>query len=339
MHHHAPGAGARRCVTQQMDRAVGASGWRTRRSSRAGAASPLTSPSRTSFTCAWCAPSMRTATSFPLTPQRHGRCREWWQCGPRPIFPTCRRSIFARGRSRRSRLIASRCSRASGCATSGEPVAAVFARGSLHRRGRCRSRHHGGRGACRRCSTADAEPGEFIVRPRHRSRHYPSGLRRRGGGVKSAAHVVVELEAHQRPPFRRAVGDARRDRPLRRFPRHSGIARRCQGAAPEQGPDRAHARPRAVMRALHESHVGGGFGIRGELYPEDVLVCVAAMRFDRPVKWIEDRREHLSPPTIRATSTTAFAPASTTRAHPRHRRHLLSRPRCLCAHPRRPRRA
>ena len=42
-----------------------------------------------------------------------------------------------------------------------------------------------------------------------------------------------------------------------------------------------------------ESHVGGGFGIRGELYPEDVLVCVAAMRFERPVKWIEDRREHL----------------------------------------------
>jgi carbon-monoxide dehydrogenase large subunit/6-hydroxypseudooxynicotine dehydrogenase subunit gamma len=43
----------------------------------------------------------------------------------------------------------------------------------------------------------------------------------------------------------------------------------------------------------YESHVGGGFGIRGELYPEDVLVCVAAMRLDRPVKWIEDRREHL----------------------------------------------
>jgi carbon-monoxide dehydrogenase large subunit len=43
----------------------------------------------------------------------------------------------------------------------------------------------------------------------------------------------------------------------------------------------------------YESHVGGGFGIRGELYPEDVLVCVAAMRLGRPVKWIEDRREHL----------------------------------------------
>jgi CO/xanthine dehydrogenase Mo-binding subunit len=44
---------------------------------------------------------------------------------------------------------------------------------------------------------------------------------------------------------------------------------------------------------LHEGHVGGGFGIRGELYPEDVLVCLAALRLDRPVKWIEDRREHL----------------------------------------------
>ncbi len=44
---------------------------------------------------------------------------------------------------------------------------------------------------------------------------------------------------------------------------------------------------------VHESHVGGGFGIRGEIYPEDVLVCVAARRFNRVVKWIEDRREHL----------------------------------------------
>ena len=44
---------------------------------------------------------------------------------------------------------------------------------------------------------------------------------------------------------------------------------------------------------LHEGHVGGGFGVRGELYPEDVLVCLGALRLGRPVKWIEDRREHL----------------------------------------------
>src|SRR5260221_5077520 len=44
---------------------------------------------------------------------------------------------------------------------------------------------------------------------------------------------------------------------------------------------------------LKEGHVGGGFGIRGELYPEDVLASLAALRLGRPVKWIEDRREHL----------------------------------------------
>ncbi len=43
---------------------------------------------------------------------------------------------------------------------------------------------------------------------------------------------------------------------------------------------------------LFEGHVGGGFGVRGELYPEDVLVCLAALRLGRPVKWIEDRQEH-----------------------------------------------
>ena len=44
---------------------------------------------------------------------------------------------------------------------------------------------------------------------------------------------------------------------------------------------------------LFEGHVGGGFGIRGELYPEDLLVCAAALKFRGPIKWIEDRREHL----------------------------------------------
>ena len=43
----------------------------------------------------------------------------------------------------------------------------------------------------------------------------------------------------------------------------------------------------------HEAHVGGGFGVRGEIYPEDVLVLLAALRLGRPVKWLEDRREHM----------------------------------------------
>jgi len=44
---------------------------------------------------------------------------------------------------------------------------------------------------------------------------------------------------------------------------------------------------------MRETSVGGGFGVRGELYPEDVLVVWAALRLKRPVRWIEDRREHM----------------------------------------------
>jgi carbon-monoxide dehydrogenase large subunit len=42
-----------------------------------------------------------------------------------------------------------------------------------------------------------------------------------------------------------------------------------------------------------ENDVGGGFGVRGEFYPEDFLIPFAARLVGRPVKWIEDRREHL----------------------------------------------
>ena len=42
-----------------------------------------------------------------------------------------------------------------------------------------------------------------------------------------------------------------------------------------------------------ELDVGGGFGSRGEFYPEDFLIPFASRALDRPVKWIEDRREHL----------------------------------------------
>lgn len=42
-----------------------------------------------------------------------------------------------------------------------------------------------------------------------------------------------------------------------------------------------------------ELDVGGGFGVRGEFYPEDFLVPYASRKLNRPVKWIEDRRENL----------------------------------------------
>lgn len=95
--------------------------------------------------------------------------------------------------------------------------------------------------------------------------------------------------------------------------RHTGVPMECRGAigrydeardvlemygaakVPHRNRDtlcRMLNRPASGMH-LFEGHTGGGFGIRGELYPEDVLVCVAAIRLGRPVKWIEDRQEHL----------------------------------------------
>jgi len=37
--------------------------------------------------------------------------------------------------------------------------------------------------------------------------------------------------------------------------------------------------------------VGGGFGVKAVLYPEEVALCLVARRLGRPVKWVEQRRE------------------------------------------------
>jgi CO/xanthine dehydrogenase Mo-binding subunit len=39
--------------------------------------------------------------------------------------------------------------------------------------------------------------------------------------------------------------------------------------------------------------VGGGFGAKLIVYPEDVLIPFLALRFGRPVRWLEDRLEHM----------------------------------------------
>ena len=44
---------------------------------------------------------------------------------------------------------------------------------------------------------------------------------------------------------------------------------------------------------VHAVDAGGGFGVRGEFYPEDYLVPWLALALGRPVKWAEDRAEHL----------------------------------------------
>ena len=139
---------------------------------------------------------------------------------------------------------------------------------------------------------ADAPTGEFEP---GRSTE-PTLIRKEYGDVDAAfraAHAIVELDL--------AVG------------RHSGVPLETRGAIGRYDAARdvlemhgaakvPHWNRDQIARMLgrepssvhlYEGHVGGGFGIRGELYPEDVLVCLAALRLRRPVKWIEDRREHL----------------------------------------------
>jgi carbon-monoxide dehydrogenase large subunit len=44
----------------------------------------------------------------------------------------------------------------------------------------------------------------------------------------------------------------------------------------------------------HAPDVGGSFGVKGQIYPEEAALLIASQIVGRPVKWIEDRAEHLA---------------------------------------------
>lgn len=124
----------------------------------------------------------------------------------------------------------------------------------------------------------------------------PTILRKSYGDVDaafSAAHLVVEAELaigrHSAVPLEPRGAVARYDA-VRDVLELHGVAKlphRNRDAIAQmlgRSPNSVH---------LFEGHVGGGFGVRGELYLEDVLVCLAVLRLGRPVKWIEDRHEHM----------------------------------------------
>ena len=97
-----------------------------------------------------------------------------------------------------------------------------------------------------------------------------------------------------------------------RVPRSAGIPLEPRGILAVPGPEDGGVAiwastqvPHLLQRALAErlrvaAHrvrvvapdVGGGFGTKCSVYPEDVLIPVLAARLRRPVKWIEARREH-----------------------------------------------
>ena len=48
--------------------------------------------------------------------------------------------------------------------------------------------------------------------------------------------------------------------------------------------------PESKVRVLAED-VGGGFGVKGSVFPEEVLTALAALRLKRPVRWVATRSE------------------------------------------------
>ncbi|TDI62987.1 MAG: xanthine dehydrogenase family protein molybdopterin-binding subunit [Alphaproteobacteria bacterium] len=52
--------------------------------------------------------------------------------------------------------------------------------------------------------------------------------------------------------------------------------------------------PGSRFRMQTPAHSGGGFGVKQAIFPYVVLMCLAARHVGRPVKWVEDRLEHLT---------------------------------------------
>ncbi len=48
------------------------------------------------------------------------------------------------------------------------------------------------------------------------------------------------------------------------------------------------------LRMRSPAFSGGGFGVKQAIFPYVVLMCIASCRVGRPVKWVEDRLEHLT---------------------------------------------
>lgn len=143
---------------------------------------------------------------------------------------------------------------------------------------------------------ATADPVQFMPETLPGLLTEPAVIRKSYGDVHEAfakAHHIIELRArvgrHSGVPMetRGALGV---------FDEETGVVT-MYGAAKVPHYNRNAIAAMLSLPAdkvqLSEGHVGGGFGIRGELYPEDVLVCAAALRLRRPIKWVEDRKEHL----------------------------------------------
>ena len=126
-------------------------------------------------------------------------------------------------------------------------------------------------------------------------------------------NVVDRLETHRGDAARAMASAPYRVRESFAVQRHTGVPMETRGLTASYDPGTRVLNLFGVAKVPHfnrrvladlisypehliqfvELEVGGGFGVRGEFYPEDLIVPWAAMRLGRPVQWIEDRREHL----------------------------------------------
>ena len=183
----------------------------------------------------------------------------------------------------------------------GEPIAVVVAESryvaeDASRRSRWTSK------SAADLDLGDGEPGDTLIHQRSRNRH----IDRRGSAAATrklysrapSAHGApgLQCQRHAAVPMERAglsrsgTQDARMTvLGITKVPFFNRTLLSEMLGLPEKS---------VVMKV---ADAGGGFGVRGEFYPEDFLVPYLARRLDRPVKWIEDRWEHF-------LATNAFPP-------------------------------
>ncbi|MFP6690309.1 MAG: xanthine dehydrogenase family protein molybdopterin-binding subunit, partial [Alphaproteobacteria bacterium] len=140
-----------------------------------------------------------------------------------------------------------------------------------------------------------AAPGATILHdtvPDNMAARWTQGVGDVAAAFNGADHVV-----HEQFSMQRYTGVPMETRGV--LATHDAVSGELTIWASGQWPHTARSLTAALL-GLDEQNVrmilpevGGGFGVKVELYPEDILIPFAANRLGRPVKWIEDRQEHM----------------------------------------------
>ena len=177
----------------------------------------------------------------------------------------------------------------------GEPVVGVIAREPLSRRGRARADRDRIRAAAARSP----------IRPRRVQAGAPLLHEEAGTNVLVAASssAATSMPRSRAAPVR-VRGRFRMRRKTAVRDRAARLPRRIRAGRDALTLHSATQVPGIVRDALAEAldlpghrlrvvapDVGGGFGGKGSLYPEEIFVCAAARMLGRAVKWTSDRME------------------------------------------------